>query len=323
MNPNNSSSLQIIEQEFNSKDPLDITEIKSEDSDRLEIVASDFARVNTILETDSTLTKKEKHELYELGTSLYLDWLYADEGGRALPLPAFITKVKEAESFIKKGSEETLARHDRHPQDFWDMQTKMLDLKAYTAHRYAQDSQTTLKGTPQSEKLFEFSQDIMKSVLTDSIKLMKDMEKVSMGNRERDQDARGALYEVMLLAYLRLGTYQNQTFDEVFVRSALSREDHPWNNYVYPKRAFDIVIQKPDGFDLIQAKNHKNNEEYQSPIHKVVDPHFGETLRKLPRYINEMVLLIDNPKDPGMQLPMNNAQQQLDDVFGSQLHQNN
>jgi hypothetical protein len=277
-----------------------------------------------MLATDSSLTATERRELNDMGINLRLDCLYAEHGGRDLPMQQFVAETKHAEAFIGRAAKEAFEGHDKQPQAFWKTQVKLLDLRALAAHRYAADSQTTLKDTPNGQKLFGFSQDIMKSVISDSIRLMKDMDKFAHGHTETAQDARGSLYELMILTYARMKHYEDQDFDKVFVRSALSREDEPWNNYAYPRRAFDIVIER-DGKEpvLLQAKNHDSEKQYEWPIHKVQDTHFGRTMDNLPKFIMDFSLLLDNPTDPLMKAPLLKAERRLDEVFGHQIGQEN
>jgi hypothetical protein len=324
MQPENRSAYNAIEEDFRAQDPLETVVPGYDDEQLAKATREDIGRIDSILDTDTSLTAVERRQLNDMGMNLRLDWLYAESGGRSLPMQQFVGETKHAETFIKKAAAEAYEVHDKHPQDFWQTQVKLLDLRAFAAHRYAADSQTTLKGTPNGQKLFGFSQDIMKSVISDSIRLMKDLDKFAHGSTETAQDARGSLYELMILTYARMKHYEDQDFDKAFVRSALSREDRPWNKHAYPKRAFDIAIER-EGEEpiLLQAKNHNSDKEYAQPIRKVQDTQFGRTMDNLPKFIMDFSLLLDNPTDPLMKAPLIKAERRLDEVFGTQIGKEN
>lgn len=323
MQPENKRALDGIEGYARRLDPLETVMDDYDDSDLAAGSLEDIARIDEILATDSSLTPLERHKAYEAGVDARLDYLYAKNGGMSLPLPQFAHKANQFEQFMKDASSQALKHYDRHPQDYWALQAKYLDLRTLAAHRFAADAQTTLQGTPAGEKLFGFSKDVMRSVLDDSMDLIVKMEKKSRGDSERAQDARGALYEMLLLTYSRMKVIKGEgQLGTVLVRSALEREDRPWNDHVYPKRAFDIVIKSPEQIRLLQAKNHQNNDEYEWPIQKIEDRHFGLTLENIPRHIMDLNLVLDEgvkQKDPLMQVPQMKAEQRLDEVFGRQL----
>jgi hypothetical protein len=321
MQPTNRHNFDSIERHTYGVDPIEAIQPGYDDTDRMEVIRRDIQWVDKILTGDRTISDRERTELYDMGINLRLDWLYSEHGGRSASLNEFLPVIKEAESFFKQAADHAYERHKQHPQDFWKVQTKILDLHAYEAHRFASDSQTTLKGTDRGQKLFGFSEDLMRGVVADSIRLMKDMGKHIQADTPLGQDARGAIYEQMLVTYARQQSYEAQNFDTVFVRSALRREDEPWNGHVYPKRGFDVVISAEDHLRLLQAKNHRNSDQYAHPIEKVADEHFGDTMDNMPRYLADFALLVDNPSDPHLTPHLNRARRDLDEVFGSQLLQ--
>lgn len=319
MQNENQRAVKQIDYEVRHLDPIETVSESFDDHDMVGLLKHDIARIDEILEGDTTLTRREKQELYRMGCNLRLDWLYAEHGGRELPLNEFSAAWDETNAFFARagGLAQETRRHD--PNYFWDVALKHLDLRALQAHRNAEESQTNLKGTAVGQKVWALADNQMKGVIRDSVRLMEDMQRYADSHTELAQDARGKLFETMLITYARLDTYESEEFDNVFVRSALDREDHPWNEYAYPKRAFDIVIQSGREATLLQAKNHKNNDQYAKPIHKVEDRHFGETLHNLPKYIAEFRLIISNPTDPLAQPALNRAHEELDEAFGKYI----
>jgi hypothetical protein len=320
MRPASHHSVEDIDQASRSIDAIEAVGAEFDDQQRVLELAEDIERIDEIFDTDPTLTQRERTELYDMGINLRLDWLYAEHGGRKLTLTEFVDKSKQTEAFLQRAATHAYEQHDKHPQAFWAVQMKVLDLRAYEAHRFAADSQTTLKDTDQGRKLFGFSDDMMRSVVGESIRLMADIDKRATGDTELAQDARGVLYEHMLLTYARQRSYETQDFDTVFIRSALSREDRPWNGHAYPKRAFDIVISSEKGNRLLQAKNYQNSDEYAWPIEKVQDDDFGQTLDDVPNYLRDFQLLLDNPTDPNLVPQLDAARHRLDNAFGTQLN---
>ncbi|CAN5343732.1 hypothetical protein BH09PAT4_BH09PAT4_08830 [soil metagenome] len=323
MQPENKIALDGIESSTRRLDPLETVLDGYDDTELARASLDDITRIDEILATDDDLSPLERHKAYEAGVDARLDYLYAKNGGMALPIPQFAQKANQFEKFMTEASAQALKRYDRHPQDYWALQAKYLDLRTLAAYRFAADAQTTLRGTPDGERLSGFSKDIMRSVLHDSMDLIVKMEKQSHGEKEVAQDARGALYEMLLLTYSRLKVIKGEgQLGTVLVRSALEREDRPWNGHAYPKRAFDIVIKSPDSLRLLQAKNHQNDDEYEWPIQKIEDRHFGLTLENIPRHIMDLNLVLDDKvkeKDPLMQVPQLKAERRLDEVFGRQL----
>lgn len=319
MQPENTREYRQIERYLRSYDPLATTEEGYDDSELAQNARIDIARVDGMLATDPTLTAKERNELYLMGGNLRLDWLYANSGGTMATLEDFNNQVAEANDFFIKGGKEAMQSHEQHPQRLWGLTIKHLDLLALSAFRNAQDSQDILKGTVQESTAWTLADNQMKSVLHRSVGLMRDMQHYAVGDTDMAQDTRGLLYETLLVGYARLQTYENESFDKVFVRSALDREDRPWNGHVYPKRSFDIVINEPQGNRLLQIKNYDNHDEYAVPIEKITAEKFAHTLHNLPRYTADFDLLIRNPSDPHLREQLNAAGRRLDQEFGSKL----
>jgi hypothetical protein len=323
MQPENKRALQGIEGYARRLDPLETVTDGYDDHDLVEGSLDDIDRLDEILATDHTLTPLERHQTYEAAVDARLDYMYAKSGGMSLPMPEFAQKAKVFEEFMNSAAAQARKHYDRHPQDYWALQAKVLDLRTLAAHRFAADAKTTLEGTTAGAQLMGHARDVMRSVLHDSLELVVQMEKKSHGHDITAQDARGSLYEMLLLTYSRAKVFKDKDqLGSVLVRSALEREDQPWNDHVYPKRAFDIVIKSPDGVRLLQAKNHYNRDEYEWPIQKIEDGHFGSTLENIPRHILDLNLMVDDrleKKDPLTKIPVLKAEQRLDSVFGAQL----
>lgn len=318
MQPDNQREYDHIEKELRTQDPLSTIEHGL----RHEVVADlrhDTQRIDDILATDETLNRHEKSELYEMGVNLRLDWLYAADGGRNAPLSVFQKEANETEEFINQAKHHAAEKFKNNPTVMWDLQTKWLDLETYHAHRLLKASQTTLKDTQAEGKVRELANLRMERVMRSSAVMMRDMQRYMKGVGSLAQDTRGMLYEHMLTTYARYQTYDAENFDEVFVRTALSREDRPWNKHAYPKRAFDIVIETKEGTRLLQAKNHDNDDEYADPIEKVKDTSFGHTMNDMDSFIKDFNILVMNTGDIKMRERTQQAGRHLDAVFGAQL----
>lgn len=196
---------------------------------------------------------------------------------------------------------------------------KGLDLLGYRAHRALKESQTTLRGTPSGENVRALANKGMEVALRQSARLMKDMEVTANMDGKLGEDTRGLLYELMVTTYARYQTFDRENFDDVFVRTALSREDRPWNGHVYPKRSFDIVIDDGSNTRYLQAKTYNNTDEYAAPIEKVMDKRFHRTRADLRKYVADFNVLVTNSPDPNAQSRIQAAGRELDRVFGAML----
>lgn len=299
-------------------DPL-VTVENGLNYDELDELRMGISRVDRMLATDHSLKYDEKKRLYNLGANMRLDWLYAEMGGKSLTFAAFEAEAKEAARFIGQAAEHAKDRQHTNPVDLWGLHMKSLDLMAYRGHRYLKESETTFKGTLDAEKLRTFADSKMQQALHGSTQLMRQMERVAHGDGMLARKARGTLYELMLTTYARYRTYDREEFDKIFVRTALEREDAPQNNHVWPKRGFDIVIESAANTTLLQAKNYDNQDEYATPIYKVMDLAFGRTLHDLRDHVADFTILTANSSDPNTRERTRKAGQRLDAVFGRQL----
>lgn len=320
MQPDNRREYRSMETELRAQDPLSTIE-RGIGPEQTDVVARDIDRIDTILETDKTLSFTEKRQLYDMGINLRLDWMYSDDGGKNLDFPQFEARAKEAVGFINKAAEHAHHRKENDPTLLWNVQTKLFDLEAFRAHRYLKESETTYKGLPQAAKAREAANLKMEKVLRASAAMMRDMEPIAHAEGDLGSDTRGLLYEHMITTYARYQTFADENFDEVFVRTALSREDRPWNGKITPKRSFDVVIETAEGTRLLQAKNYNNQDEYAAPIEKVKDLHFGETLHDMRDYIRDFNILVANMgvSDDRIRERTEKAGTRLDRVFGQQL----
>ena len=318
MQPDNRREYRQIETELRAQDPLSTVEhgIGAEQTD---LIHEDIGRIDHILETDKTLSYTEKQQLYDMGINLRLDWMYADDGGKNLDFPKFEAEAKATGEFFGKAMGHAKERSDYDPTIAWGVQTKWLDLEAYRAHRYLKESETTFKGTPKAAQAREAGNLKMEKVLRSSAAMMLDMEPHAHGEGQLGKDTRGLLYEHMITTYARYQTFDAENFDDVFVRTALSREDRPWNGHVTPKRSFDIVIESAEGTRLLQAKNYDNSDEYAAPIEKVKDTAFARTRHDLREYVKDFNILVANMGDEKVRERTAHAGNHLDNVFGKQL----
>lgn len=320
MQPENRQDYRQIETQIRTQDPLSTIEY-GVDTAQTNVLRTDIGRIDEILATDETLSYTDKRKLYEMGINLRLDWLYAEQGGKNLDFPQFEAEAKEAVTFLGKAAEHAASRKEQDPTILWGVQSKLFDLEAFRAHRYLKESETTFKDLPQAAKAREAANLKMEKVLRNSAVMMRDMEPFAHAEGELGSDTRGLLYEHMITTYARYKTFAAENFDEVFVRTALSREDRPWNGKITPKRSFDIVIDTPEGTRLLQAKNYNNEDEYAAPIEKVKDLHFGETLHDMRDYIKDFNILVANMgvADDRIRERTEKAGIRLDQVFGRQL----
>lgn len=322
MHPQNTATLKDIVRVNRELDPIAVVqeEAKPIDSDAM---THDIGKIDHILLTDRTLRFEEITQLYREGVDLRLDRIYTNDA-LGTPLRDRVTYLKEAIAFSEAAQQHLDDRKATpldHPQERWAVQIKMLDLQAYTAYAFAKDAETTLKNTAEGEKLFGLAESQLKTVLFSSLRLMNEMSRAATSrvNEKLASDARGSLYEALLVAYSRLKTYEAQTIDRVFTRSALTREDKPHNNYVNPKRSFDLAISTDGIARLIQAKNHLNHEDYAPPIEKIYDPQYHKTLDRLPTLIDDFRIALENNPHPSMKNRTDVAYSRLENVFGRHL----
>ena len=321
MLPENIQTVNRMDAELRHFDPLQTVEPGYDDAKLAEIAQNDLGRIEDILATDKSLTAKERQELYLMGCNLHLEWLYADNGGAGAELTEFNQHLSVANDFMTRAGKDAQAHRERDgdPRPLWSVAVKHNDLLALQAYRNAQDSQATLRGTQAGSEAWALAENQMGRVLHRSVGLIKDMQQYASGRTELAQDARGLLFESLLLTYSRLKTYENQEIDTVFTRSALDREDRPWNGHAYPKRSFDIVVESPDETELWQSKNYRNTDEYARPIKKMMSGGFGQVMDRLDSYVAGLDLLVKNPSDPHYKEAMDRAAKRLDGLFDSML----
>lgn len=319
MKPENNSSLRRIESERLHLDPLETSQDDFDDRDLLERANWQKNRIDNILQKDETLSWEDKNKLYRQGCEIRLEWLYAKHGGASLDHNQFNDSWDEANKFFIAAGRHAAERRDHEPQAYWDLTAKYLDLRALQAHRFSQDAETTLKGSSEQQKARNVADEQMKGVIKDGVRLMHSIAKFSNGPTELASNARGKLYELMLINYTRLRIFEDDTYGQIMVRSALQREDEPINGYAYPKRAFDMVIQNGHHNTLVQAKNHDDTTRYKAPIIKIEDHNFHKTLKNMPQHLKDFRLLVANSSDPHTQHILEQAHRQLDGVFGRQL----
>jgi len=321
MQPRNQETFDQIEAETRGLDPIEVaTDERYDDAALVEQTQRDIERIDTILATDDTITPREQSELYSMGCNLRLEWLYAKHGGGSADKTEFDARWDEANGFFGRAIRRAGERKDRFPNDYWEVALKHLDLRAAQAHRNARESQTTLRGTEAGRQVWALADSQMQGIIMDSTRLMSEMLGRAEGPTRNAQDTRGKLYETMLLTYARLETYEDESFDTTLVRSALDREDRPWDGHAYPKRSFDLVIDSGEkGKRLIQAKNYNNDDEYAAPIQKVEDTHFASTMRDGQRIVASFLLVAGNSANPNLQGHIDRAHRHLDMVFGPQL----
>jgi hypothetical protein len=122
MQPDNKIELRHIESELRHQDPLGTIE-RGIGSEQTAAVWEDIRRVDTILDSDQTLSFKEKQELYDMGINLRLDWMYSKYGGKQLDFPQFEAQAKAATEFFDKAMEHAHERQSHDPTIAWNVQT--------------------------------------------------------------------------------------------------------------------------------------------------------------------------------------------------------
>ncbi|MEO6761202.1 MAG: hypothetical protein ABI220_02380 [Candidatus Saccharimonadales bacterium] len=303
-------------------DPMDA--ILSHDASVYSSVLGDLAMegvlaATEVLESTEELSLADERGVYRSGCDNYLEIVYRDQANGSEGTQ-FSADWDEAQSFFARALEHAEQSDGQNPQHLWEIRVKYLDLRAMQAHVNARDSQTVLRGTEAGKNGWALAEHQMRGVLTDSLPLMRSMAKFASGTDKLASDARGKLYEVLMVAYARMQTYEDQTFDTTFVRSALGREDSPLNDHVEPRRAFDMVIESPGmPTRLIQLKNHDSKIDYAYPIEKVQDVNFRHTRSHLPQYISDYGLLLQNSADPKVKPYIDRAAKELDEAFGKGL----
>lgn len=334
MSPENARETARIDHETKSRDPI---ENVTSQIGRAAAVIGEIEQNRICLENinntdpdinDRILSPKAKHEKQELLytiANLRLDGLYTEQA--SLPLNEFNQRIAETDTFFKE-TEETSDQNDSQFQ--WELMSKRLDLRALSVYRNAKESQTTLKGTSAEEDAWAIAETQMTGILRQTANLMCDMARYVSGNSREARKARGTLFETLIVGYARLQVYQNETFDKIFVRSALEREDKPFYPDLpdrgiyqhvpdhYSRRSFDVVVHNDDRQtdDLYQLKNNRNNTKlYDSRITKIEADHFGRITESLPVYVRDFLVLISNSSDPKMRDRINAAGDRLDSIF--------
>lgn len=321
MLPSSQKALSVTENRIFRIDPIDTIQNGYDDPRLLPELTASITTIDDILETDDSLSDYERRKLLLCGRSLRLDMLYAMDQ-RGIDQTEFSAQWDEIGTFLNPTLRLARETRDIDPVFFWRVSVKHLDYLSMQAYRNARESQTTLSGTPEGDMTWILATDQAKSVLRKSTRLMR-----AIADYSEDETvghlARGQLFEVMVLTYLRTKDYEEHALAVRFARSAVEREDKPWNDHVIPKRAIDIVYGGINSVRMLQARNHEDNDEYAEPIKKVTDIRFRKTLGNLNNYlIDFQVIAYHGALNYGRD-DTDRARSRLDAVFGVMLDRAN
>lgn len=334
MEPQNRRIFNEIDSAVRSIDPIESTEPNFDD---LQLVADsmlDIQELRRIRTEDRDVTgenphyppeqvAEEKTDLLYKEANLRLDVLYADNGGGKLDLVKFNDQIKKTFGFFEYAKQESDPT-DKQAQ--WELSVKQLDLEALSVYRNAKEARTTLKGTTESHQAYALAEQQMQGLLgSRTLRLMHDMNKHANGDSREAQKARGMLFETLIVGYARLQTLSGETFDKIFVRTALEREDNhkypsgQWPKDGYPRRTFDVVVHnddKPED-ELYQLKNNQADDKvYADPIIKVQGDKFHLTMQNLPSLTADFAVMVRSLNDPSITAErVNLAGRRLDDAF--------
>lgn len=318
MAPENERNLTDILTERRTVDPIEgLNPVMRHPIGRLAL--QEMAVIDKTLQEDDTLTGSDSEWLYRQGCDARLDSMYVATAAGTLSQTQFSRIWDKANGFFKKALADA---KEQGAQDYlWDIAIKRLDLWSLQAYRNAHDAETTLQGTSDGTKAWALAESQVQGVLADSVRIMRGMLRHAHGDDERSSRTRGTLFELLVVSYARLKTYEDETFGQTFVRTALDREDRPYNRHVVPKRAFDIAIEQQGKMPrLLQLKTSMHDESaYAEPIEKIQSANFHELMNNLPRYVRDFSLVLENPSDPSKRADLNAAYDRLDQAFGSQL----
>lgn len=341
MQPQNKLEMRQMDEWFREEDPIESNKLDFDDTGLAAQAEHDIARINEILETDQSLTPGERRELMQMGVDYRLEWLYADHGGGALSRAELGLHIRETREFINTATE-FFDKNPPKPEQidyYWNLRMKALDFRTFSAQQIARDAESlkandpngTKTDTPESTRARNAADAAMAGVIKSSAGLMEQMLPLA---RSRRQEAgggetaegmsasrtRGSLYEVMLLTQARMQTYEDQSFDTIFARSALSREDAAHTaklGYHGPSHNVDIVIDysgtRPNR--LIQAKNYNNGTEYEYPIEKIEDEHFGRTMSQAPKIVKWFRIAAENSVTGSETNKIGTPKQELDSAL--------
>jgi hypothetical protein len=311
------TKLNAVEERLRSIDPLRIV-LKQDDEEQFACeTGQDIQALDGVLSDDPTITTEQRHNLVTLGCNLRLDWMYSDAGGKALDHQAFTRKWNRMDEFFRLARRDAFRSKEEDPRYLWEITSKTLDLHALMAYRNAHEARTTLAGTPQAELAWQKGGDQLRNVILNGAQFMMILRRhinydgPSYEQQQHRKKSVGTEGEAMSMNYVRLLTYLDNSFGDVFPRLALEREDrHRPTDKTAPKRAFDIVIQGVHSAMLWQvksagttaeesAKNRRPKDRgvvYEAPIRPILLEYFNEVRQQIPEYAAAFRTVVNNPQ---------------------------
>lgn len=264
----------------------------------------------------------EKSSLNLLKLELELDYIYSKNDAGDIDLSDFNANAKELFNFIDT------ALSEMDPGDKineWRIRTKQLDLLAFSVYRNAKESRTTLKDTPFAKMVYDLSTEDMKALVGyKTVALLNEMRYHTAHNLPEAQKTRGMIFETLVIGYARLQTLLDGTFDSIFIRSALDREDnykYPdglWPSDGQPRRTFDLLVHNDDENTnkLYQLKNNEyDGKTYIEPIVLIKGHNFGDIIKDLPLIIVAFHDIVKNLGNDSGQTQINVDKEDLDSIF--------
>ncbi len=311
MNPT-TSSLTKIDRQLRGLDPIQSNSGRYNDHYLLVLLQHGIESLGHEIDT-AKLSPGQKLMYYYEGCNYWLDWLYAEHGGSRLDSAAFSGKWEEAHKFFTQARALATTRKKSQHELVWDLEVKYIDLLELRAYHEQLLCDTKLDCSHVSTAVID-----MRVVLTQSLELVKDIAPYVERRNDLAKIARGLLFELLLVTYLRLKAYREEQIGRVLIRTALDREDRPWNNHAFPKRGFDIVLSGPEKTRLFQIKTYHTEDEYAFPIKMIEAEHYAGIIDNLEKIIDNFALLIDKTSQQTSNR-QNEAEQELDALIGTEI----
>lgn len=334
MQPENKKLLQRTKKSQHEKDSVgSIKELPSLNSEKLEENINNLRAMLgslSVVESDTTNLPSETVDTGIEIEELTLGKLYEqslltrqETGGNSTALikdidaqDSYFKTIKKKAETIKDTPETIPYKYSENLNNSWEAGMKCLDLQNLKSHTMAYDSNTTLSGTPTEFKTWELADHEMQQVLIGSTMLMDDIYNYcdadelkeqsrykSWSNKEIDKlasDARGKLYEVMAITYLRYQNYSSEAMDKAYIRSSHEHEDRSHYDSSQGNQGFDAVEFNTSGKTILyQFKNHKESKGYDSRIEKVSANSFEQYTKNIDKLMSAFKTVANNEAQVG------------------------
>lgn len=276
-----------------------------------------------ILDNDKTLTETERQEVSlqyidaQFNVLLINDKLSVepeyDESGNK------IDHLADLSSFIQHAIDDSpeIKNNEESLDHLITLKFKKLDVDAYIAHKKA------IEAFDSNGKLdynaYNIAGGELGGVINQSVAVMNELYPYTQNNPNLERKARGMMYELMVMTSERIKIWQNESYENTYVRSAFSREDRPHNGNVVPKRGIDMIISRSGNKEMYQLKNGVNNDDYAPEIIKVNATQFWQKLKQLPELNGAFETLISNPGDPDLQLKVRKSEKLIEDLIRTDI----